>query len=388
MSKFNFTKKTGASHLEFVKSYISEDKLNKIAHDCIQLLEKSKNNDKDLIKELINTLKNNNYKNYINLDENKFSLTPHEIHYLIKAPKSKWEKFLVHRYKFKKYPSTKLLSEFPVHVAIEPTSVCNLRCTMCFQVDDTFGKNKNFMGFMKWDLFKKIVDEIENNNGQAVTFASRGEPTLHKQFPEMLDYCKKKNFVDIKVNTNATKMDDKLIHSILSANVTTIVYSVDASTKETYEKIRVKGKFEKVLENIKRFKEIRKIDYPNSVTQTRIAGVAVLETQSPTEMEKFWSQYVDYVAIRKEIPRWDSYNNEPNNIEGVCNLLYERLYIWFDGTAVPCDFDYKSYLKLGNANNSTIKEIWKGKAYQNLRKEHNNCNRKNIEPCRRCPFGV
>ena len=190
------------------------------------------------------------------------------------------------------------------------------------------------------------------------------------------------------MNTNATKMDDKLIHSILSANVTTIVYSVDASTKETYEKIRVKGKFEKVLENIKRFKEIRKIDYPNSVTQTRIAGVAVLETQSPTEMEKFWSQYVDYVAIRKEIPRWDSYNNEPNNIEGVCNLLYERLYIWFDGTAVPCDFDYKSYLKLGNANNSTIKEIWKGKAYQNLRKEHNNCNRKNIEPCRRCPFGV
>ena len=324
----------------------------------------------------------------IDLDEDEFSLTPHEIDYLLKSPKEKWVDFIIHRYRFKHFPTKKILTKFPVHVAIEPTSVCNLRCVMCFQCDETFGKNKKFMGYMEWDLFKKIMDEVSQNNCQAVTFASRGEPTLHKQFPEMLEYCKQKNILDIKINTNATVLNDKIINAILSSNVTTVVYSVDASDKETYEKIRVKGKFEKVLANIIRFNEIRKSDFPNSITQTRISGVSVLEAQSPEEMQKFWSKYVDYVAIRKEIPRWDSYNNPPHNLEGICNLLYERLYVWFDGTTVPCDFDYKSYLNLGNVKNQKIKEIWLGEKYQKLREEHTSRRRSKIEPCRRCPFGV
>ena len=74
--------------------------------------------------------------------------------------------------------------------------------------------------------------------------------------------------------------------------------------------------------------------------------------------------------------------------ESVCNLLYERLYVWFDGTCVPCDFDYKSYLNLGNVNKNTIKEIWHGKKYNNLRERHIKGERKCVEPCNRCMFGI
>ena len=387
-NKLNFPKKKGASHLEFINLKIDYETLSNLTKELIKLLENLDHKNDDIIENLIKDLKKNKYQKYINLDENEFSLTPHEIHYLLMAPKENWLDFIIHRYKFKLFPTKKILSEFPVHVAIEPTSICNLRCIMCFQCDETFGKNKKFMGYMKWDLFKKIIDEVAENKCQAVTFASRGEPTLHKEFTEMLKYCHKKNIIDMKVNTNATQLNDKLINSILSSNVTTVVLSVDATDKETYEKIRVKGKWEKVLANIIRFNEIRKADFPNSITQTRISGVAVQEAQSPNEMEKFWSKYVDYVSIRREIPRWDSYNNTPNDLEGVCNLLYERVYVWFDGTTVPCDFDYKSYLNLGNAQHQSIKQIWHGEKYQKLRMEHNTRNRKKVEPCRRCPFGV
>ena len=204
----------------------------------------------------------------------------------------------------------------------------------------------------------------------------------------MLDKLSQKNIFDVKINTNATTLTDKLIHSILSNNIAVVVFSVDASDKETYERIRVKGKFEKVINNIKRFNEIRDSDYPNHITQTRISGVAVENTQSPEEMKNFWMKYVDQVSIRREIPRWDSYGNPIHNKEGVCNLLYERLYVWFDGTCVPCDFDYKSYLNLGNVNKNTIKEIWHGKKYNNLRERHIKGERKCVEPCNRCMFGI
>ena len=382
----------GASHLSFVSDNLQNEFLNEISilQDLLkQRLNEEKNEQtKYEISEIFEASKPKNIKNFINLDYNEFRLTPHELYYIKKTNKSVWIDFLIHRYRFKQYPLKKIVTPFPVHVCIEPTSICNLRCVMCFQIDKSFSHDKHFMGYMDMNLYNKLIDEIADSDCKAVTLASRGEPTLHKKFHLMLDKLSQKNIFDVKINTNATTMTDKLIHSILSNNIAVVVFSVDASDKETYERIRVKGKFEKVINNIKRFNEIRDSDYPNHITQTRISGVAVENTQSPEEMKNFWMKYVDQVSIRREIPRWDSYGNPIHNKEGVCNLLYERLYVWFDGTCVPCDFDYKSYLNLGNVNKNTIKEIWHGKKYNNLRERHIKGERKCVEPCNRCMFGI
>ena len=37
------------------------------------------------------------------------------------------------------------------------------------------------------NLFKKVVDEADNLGVGAITLASRGEPTLHKNFVDMLE---------------------------------------------------------------------------------------------------------------------------------------------------------------------------------------------------------
>ena len=387
----NITDK-GALHLSFTDDNLQNKFLNEasVLQDLLkQRLNEEKNEQtKYEISEIIKVSKPKKISNFINIDSKEFRLTSHELYFIKKANKSVWVDFLIHRYRFKKYPLEKKATPFPVHVLIEPTSVCNLRCIMCFQIDKSFSHNKDFMGFMDMDLYNKLIDEISENGCKSVTLASRGEPTLHKKFDLMLDKLSQKNIYDSKINTNATILTDNLIHSILSNNIAVVTFSVDASNKETYERIRVKGKFEKVLNNIKRFKEIRDADYPNHITQTRISGVAVENTQSPKEMENFWKKYVDIVSIKKEIPRWDSYNNPIHNKEAVCGWLYERLYVWFDGICVPCDFDYKSYLKLGNVNKNTIKEIWHGKIYNNLREKHIKGERKCVEPCNRCLLGI
>jgi MoaA/NifB/PqqE/SkfB family radical SAM enzyme len=46
------------------------------------------------------------------------------------------------------------------------------------------------MGTMKLDLFKNIIDQANELGVGAITIASRGEPTLHKDLGEIFNFSK------------------------------------------------------------------------------------------------------------------------------------------------------------------------------------------------------
>jgi hypothetical protein len=255
---------------------------------------------------------------------------------------------------------------------------------MCFQVDNSFSRDRRFIGMMDFDLFTSVVDQAAEHGCHSITLASRGEPTMHPRFGEMVGYLKEKGILDAKINTNATKLTERLAHQILEADIATVVFSVDAATKDTYERIRVRGKFDEVVENVARFNDIRAKHYPDSSITTRISGVAVEATQNPEEMNAFWSRYVDQVAIVSEVPRWDTYNNEVSTNERACPIFYERMYVWYDGVCNPCDFDYKSLLAVGDATKDSISSIWQGERMERYRALHNARGRPTLTPCDRC----
>jgi len=296
---------------------------------------------------------------------------------------NKWCEYLIFRYKVRIYPGLKKVADFPIYILIEPVSACNLRCIMCFQIDKTFTK-KQYMGTMKFDFFKKIIDEAVEGGTKAITLASRGEPTLNKNLGKMLEYSKDK-FFEVKLNTNATLLTEELCHTILSTGVTELVWSIDAPEKELYEKIRVRGNFDEVIENIKMFNTIKEKYYPNSSLITTASGVMFHEDQDIQEYNDYFQKIVDQVAAQACENRWDTYANETHpEINSPCQYLWERMYIWFDGICNPCDVDYKSYLETGNINEKSIKEIWHGKTYNRLREDHISGNRYKWNPCDRC----
>lgn len=285
--------------------------------------------------------------------------------------------YISHRYKFKNYPRLKRLEHFPLHLLIEPTSTCNLRCLMCFQCDPSFQR-----GFMDFGFFKSLVDQAVESGCQALTLASRGEPTLHPKFGEMLMYCKGK-FLELKINTNATKLNENLCYQILDAGVDIVVFSVDSSYKEEYERIRVGGKFETVLGNIQQFVRLRQSRDRYRKTSTRVQGVD-LGRQPVGEFQDFFSKIVDTVTFIDALPRWDTYHNEPVNYSTPCKLLWERMYVWFNGVCNPCDVDYRSGLSVGNAKEAPLKDIWLGEAYSKYRDLHLQGGRSSLFPCDRC----
>ena len=212
-----------------------------------------KKQDDKYAQEILDNLKNNNSLNFL--------INKHLEIFI----KKNWEdpikiiKYIIFRFKFLECGKKKINIGYPPYLLIEPVSTCNLRCPFCFQTDKSFTK-KPFMGVMKMDLFKKVVDEADSLGVGAITLASRGEPTLHKNFTEMLDYLgKKKNIFEIKINTNGSFLTDEISKSIFKNKVTQVVISADHYQKEEYERLRKNSNFEKILRNVDRLFEIREL---------------------------------------------------------------------------------------------------------------------------------
>lgn len=344
-----------------------------------------KEEDNKIIDDICFTLEKNNRL--------PFSWTHQENFYLNNCEnfKSKIE-YLVYRYKFKVYPEKKYLSNFPTHVLIEPASICNLRCVMCYQMDNKFtgddikkNSNKEMMGKMDLELFKKVIDECSKEGAGAISIGSRGEPMINTKFIDMVNYLRDKKFYDIKINSNGSAITEKISHAILQSDINILVISCDANDPDLYSKIRRGGNFKRLLKNIDLINRIRKSDYKNSKLEIRISGVYFHPDQNENDFYNFWKDKVDTVSYVKVQNRWDTYNN-PKIIEknNPCDFLWEKLYVWWDGTTNPCDEDYLSLLSPGNVNNNSIKDIWNSKKFNDLRELHLSNNRINKKPCDRC----
>ena len=293
--------------------------------------------------------------------------------------------YLIFRYKFLIAGKEKKNLGYPPYLLIELVSTCNLRCPFCFQTDKSFTK-KPFMGVIDFDFFKKVVDEADDLGIGAVTMGSRGEPTLHKQLGEMLEYISnKKNIYEVKLNTNATFLNEKVSEIILKNNINQMVISADHYEKETYEKLRKNSNFEKILKNIDTLYKMRSEQYPNSITEIRVSGVDFEKKLDKKKFKDFWIKRSDHVSAGDPLERWDTYNNDVHlDINDPCEQLWDRMYVWFDGKVNPCDADYKSKLSFGNLKDNSIKNVWNNKQVELLRESHICGSRSNYDPCNKC----
>ena len=359
-----------------VNQKIFLDQLKRILDTEINRNNFSKN-EKKIFDQVLIDLFNPPKKNYT-----KFSLTPNVIKEIQTLKVEQIINYLIHRYRYEIYPQMQIKDDYPPYLQIEPTSICNYRCVFCFQTDNVFNKRSHgYMGHMNFDTFKLIVDQAEGNI-EFISLASRGEPLLCPDIKKMLSYTKDK-FLNLKINTNASMLDETMSYAILESGVKTLVFSADAADSKLYSELRVNGKFEKIVKNIEKFQEIRSKHF-NSKIITRVSGVKVKKEQKIEKMNKFWGNLVDQVAFVDYVPWENVYQSPKINIEKPCSDLWRRMFIWWNGDTNPCDVDYKSKLKVGNIKDKNIKELWNSESYISLRNQHNTKSRSEISPCNRC----
>ncbi|MFH1046107.1 MAG: radical SAM protein [Candidatus Omnitrophota bacterium] len=135
----------------------------------------------------------------------------------------------------------------PEHVYFSLTTRCNLRCLMC-----EVSKNPSVVeNELATEKIKEIILQIKQMKIAHLIF-SGGEPLLRQDFLEIIEYASAA-IERVDVITNGLLFSDLLIQRLVELQLNHITFSLDG-LERTNDKIRGRGVFASVKENIDRFK--------------------------------------------------------------------------------------------------------------------------------------
>ena len=303
-------------------------------------------------------------------------------------------KFEIYRKRWHEYPGKRILTDFPMNIDLCITSRCNLSCIMCRRTIElkkgiTSGIFQTEQGDMDFNVYKKIIDEAAREGVYAVHITGEGEPLLHKDIIKMIKYARSKNILDLFMHTNATLLFDDIAAELLEAGLTRLVISMDSPVKETYEKIRVGADFDVVVDNIKKFMELKRkrgFKYP-------FVRVQMVEMENNRSQRDSYYNYfknivdsvgrIEYINFNEMDDGNRYYRKRRYKENYVCRQLWQRLCVNFDGNVYAC-LVINENTKLGDVDNSTIKVLWHGEKMKELRNDHIEGNIGKITPCSNC----
>src|SRR6202161_80018 len=138
----------------------------------------------------------------------------------------------------------------PVCLYLETTNRCNLLCTTCPRTYEELEPPAD----MSWELFTSIVDQIPKL--QRAVLHGVGEPMLVKHLPRMVRYLKDRGSY-VLFNTNGTVLNERNGRALITAELDELRVSFDAATAESYLAVRGKNYFNRILKNVRAFRELQ-----------------------------------------------------------------------------------------------------------------------------------
>ena len=137
--------------------------------------------------------------------------------------------------------------ELPAFIQIEPVGQCNLRCQMCSIQFRQDGPPHGPLAFMDFATFTNLIDQFPAP--QELHLQGLGEPMMHPRFFEMVAYAAAKG-IQVSTNSNLTLLNARRAEACVTSVLERLHVSIDGATAETYERIRVRSHFDRVIRNL------------------------------------------------------------------------------------------------------------------------------------------
>ncbi|MFA5406159.1 MAG: radical SAM protein [Candidatus Nanoarchaeia archaeon] len=288
----------------------------------------------------------------------------------------------------------------PPFMEIEVTTKCNLKCKIC---EHTYWSEP--ARDMNFEEFKRIIDQFPHLKWIGLT--GIGEAFLNKDYLKMIEYVKKKK-IYVEIYDSFIFLNEKIARKLIELGVDRILASIDGATKETYEKIRVGSNFDVVTKNIKKLIELKKemkkpfpevnfhfivnkinvkevplfMDYVNSIKMNDDVKVIYTLLLHPFKEIKNLVTKVPNTYFRQVKAKANSYGirmhygaNVPDDKEPMDKCIeWIMPFVFVTGHVIPCcvgneanQRDFQKKTSLGNIKELSLKEIWFGKDYKELR---------------------
>ena len=305
----------------------------------------------------------------------------------------------------------------PVCLYLETTNRCNLLCTTCPRTYEQLEPEAD----MPWELFRSLIDQYPNIG--RVVLHGIGEPMLVKDIAQRVKYLKDRG-VYVLFNTNGTLLNATNGKALIDAGLDELRVSLDAAESDVYQMVRGKDFFDKIVENVGRFTAMQRelqapkprvslwltglretVDQlPNFVRLAHRVGVFEVYLQrlvffddpmSDKSLARAESALFEHTTAREEaliqeaediakelgvmfsasgaVDPGESIKRQKDDAPwSLCRRPWSLMYITANGRVLPCciaPFSMKGYgaFTLGDATQSTLKEIWNGAQYQSFR---------------------
>jgi radical SAM protein with 4Fe4S-binding SPASM domain len=275
-------------------------------------------------------------------------------------------------------------------------------------------------------MMKELVEENIPIYGLKLFWL--GEPLLHPQFAEILQDIPAKQVNETVVfDTNCQLMDEDVVEAIIRRCRDCKLYiflSLDAYTKETYDKMRTLGNRDRAYENIHRLLRRRQeagLDFP----KVRIQFIVhennhheLLDFVNYWQKQPYFTELPVMDAIQDDrdfihVRRWITGEQQPLADElyeaaleklGLggeampanvdlrdcaagdfpCENLFAMPMIRTSGDVTVCNNDVELSLKVGNVAEESFLDVWCGEAINQLRHAHLNNKRCDVQKCANC----
>ena len=137
----------------------------------------------------------------------------------------------------------------PLFIAWQLNSACNLECLHCCEeAGHSMPDELNSAEVM--DFCQQIVDlKIP------YVAISGGEPLLHDDFLKISEFIRSHG-ISLKVETNGVLIDDEMARRFADLEFRSVQISVDGATAESFEKLRIRGDWQKSIDACNRLVKV------------------------------------------------------------------------------------------------------------------------------------
>jgi MoaA/NifB/PqqE/SkfB family radical SAM enzyme len=279
---------------------------------------------------------------------------------------------------------TKKINQYqdkPFCVRIENTNICNAHCVMCPR-----DKMKRGQGVMNMETYSKIIEQCLELGVNYINLHKYGEPLVDNLLPQRVAEAKRRGIKRITTNTNASLLTPEMSQKLIESGLDELFVSIDAINSHTYEKVRLGLNYERVVDNLLKFIEIKN----NLKAKTKLI---VSFVQSPENIKEvkgfidFWKAKADHVSISYAHDWVGAKNNliVRKRLDWPCRLLFSDLTIAWNGDYLLCCADYDAQAALGNIKDFSLGVFWKNNDKLRLyREKHLNHQAKDLLLCKDC----
>jgi radical SAM protein with 4Fe4S-binding SPASM domain len=292
---------------------------------------------------------------------------------------------------------------FPKVIQLQTINACQAACKMCPYpaFKDVFAR-----GRMDDALFDKVIDEIAQHS-EVETFVPmlQNEPFLDKHIFEKIARFKRRTAgrVSVELVTNGALLTDEHITRLRDAELDVLDISLDALSREVYEKIRIGLDYDEVLAGVER---VIAADLPGTSVFVRL----VRQRDNAHEVRAFAGRWrkrgvpvfiYDVTNRTGAVDQFDQAIRVPPSsgmtslVEGAkrrasrawlghCPIPFASASILHNGDVLMCTHDWARAEVLGNLRDNTLSELWNGNRMREIRALISERKYEEVPACRAC----